>query len=106
MFIGLILSVCAGAGAPPLAANMHGGWIGGQCRLATSTIARSLGNAGLAAADGRIDAGYDAHRQSVFLKTEREGLNCSNGKQPTGETDARPRLSRKRPQLGRTDSLQ
>ena len=30
-----------------------------------------LGNAGLAAAKARIDAGYDTHRHSVFLKTER-----------------------------------
>ena len=106
MFMSLILSVCVGAVCAAVVANMHGGWIGGKCRLATSTIARGLGDAWTRRRHGRIDAGYDTHRQSVFLRMQRGGLTAATSNQPTGETDACPRLSRKGPQPGRTDSLQ
>jgi hypothetical protein len=40
--------------------NLHGGGIGGKCRLAKETIASGFG--------AQIDGGYGAYRHSVFLK--------------------------------------
>jgi len=54
-----ILSVARLAQRAIAVANLHGGWIGGKCRLAKVTIASGFG--------ARIDAGYGAIAIGYFI---------------------------------------
>jgi hypothetical protein len=68
-------------------ANLHGGVIGGKCRLAKVTIASGFGM--------QIDGGYGAYRHSVFLKGLRVRFSLLTDQFTGGTTWARANTSKR-----------